>query len=364
MLTKLSRNGLEEALGRLAGGESLPRQTYAEWLTTPDDDWQERLFEAARRVTEERFGRGVFVRGLIEISSHCRNDCRYCGLRRSNRNAERYRLTADEILDCCTRGYAQGFRTFVLQGGEDAVQTDEWLAGVVSRIKVAFPDAAVTLSVGERSDEAYLRFRQAGADRYLLRHETRNDTHYAFLHPEPLSAANRRRCLFTLRRLGFQTGAGMMVGSPGQTLEHLLDDIAFLEEFRPQMIGIGPFIPAPDTPFADWPAGSVPLTLRLLALLRLRFPDALLPATTALATLDPQGREKAIRAGANVVMPNLSPAGVRAKYAIYANKACTGAEAAEALRALEERLHGVGRCIDWGRGDYKGTNQKEEPCIM
>lgn len=352
MLTIVSQERLEEELERLTRGERLERTAYARWLTDLDEEWQQRLFAAARRVAQAQFGTSIFVRGLIEISSCCRNDCRYCGLRRSNRRAERYRLTAEQVMACCREGYGRGLRTFVLQGGEDPAQSDEWLEALVTAIRRAFPEAAVTLSVGERSEEAYRRFRRAGADRYLLRHETRNEAHYAVLHPAEMSAAHRRHCLHVLKQLGYQTGAGMMVGSPGQTVEHLLDDLDFLEELRPEMIGMGPFIPAPGTPFEDRSAGSVPLTLRLTALLRLRFPRALIPATTALATLDPQGREKGILAGANVLMPNLSPLSVRKKYAIYADKACTGDEAAEALRSLEQRLNRIGYHIDYGRGDY------------
>ncbi len=330
----------------------ITRADYVRWLTESDEAAVERLFEAARSVALAHFGTGIYVRGLIEISAYCRNDCLYCGLRRSNRQAARYRLTEEEILASCRRGYTLGYRTFVLQGGEDPAQSDDWLANLTARIRTAFPDAALTLSVGERSDEAYRWFREAGADRYLLRHETRNEAHYATLHPSDMSAARRRRCLYTLKSLGFQTGAGMMVGSPGQTLDHLLDDLAFLEELDPEMIGIGPFIPAAHTPFSHRSAGSVSLTLRLIALLRLRFPKALIPATTALATLDPMGREKGILAGANVLMPNLSPPGVRGKYGIYDGKCCTGDEAAEAWQALDDRLNRIGYHMVCGRGDY------------
>lgn len=311
-----------------------------------------RLCDCAGQVVRARFAGGVYVRGLIEISSYCRNNCYYCGLRRSNRHASRYRLTRDEVLQCCREGARLGFGTFVLQGGEDGEQDDDWMEATVRAIRAEFPAQAITLSVGERSREAYRRFREAGADRYLLRHETRNDAHYACLHPAEMSGAHRRDCLYALKELGYQVGAGMMVGSPGQTVDHLLDDIAFLEELRPEMIGMGPFIPAAHTPFARHGAGSAELTVRLVALMRLRFPDALIPATTALATLNGGGREAALRAGANVVMPNLSPAAVRGKYSIYDGKASWGSEAAEGLRLLEQELNRTGGHIDFGRGDF------------
>lgn len=320
-------------------------------LCAADPTVNEILFAWARSTAQLHYGHGIYLRGLIEISSFCRNDCLYCGIRRSNTAATRYRLTADEVLEACRAGHRSGLRTFVLQGGEDRVQNDNWMTGLVARIRTEFPDTAITLSVGERSDEAYRRFREAGADRYLLRHETRNDAHYARLHPAGMSAANRRRCLYKLKDLGFQTGAGMMVGTPGQTVEHLLDDLEFLRELQPHMVGIGPFIPTPDTPFANETAGSVDQTLRLVALTRLLLPQALIPATTALATLDVNGRERAIRAGANVLMPNLTPAYVRGQYGIYAGKACSGDEAAEAIGQLKQRLKNMGYHADMGRGD-------------
>ena len=309
------------------------------------------LFEKARLRQQEQFGNGIFLRGLIEFTNYCRNDCYYCGLRRSNRNCDRYRLSEDEILDCCRMGYPLGFRTFVLQGGEDLSYADDDICRIVSRIKAEFPDCAVTLSIGEKSRETYRRYREAGADRYLLRHETADPVHYGKLHPAELSFENRRRCLFDLKGLGFQVGAGMMIGAPYQTTESLLRDLLFLKELKPEMIGIGPFIPHTDTPFRDQPSGSVRLTIRLLAVLRLMFPKVLLPATTALGTLDPKGREKGILAGANVIMPNLSPAGVRGKYLLYDGKICTGDEAAEHCRALSKRMEAIGYEIRVSRGD-------------
>lgn len=310
------------------------------------------LFALAQKTAQKSFGRQIFVRGLIEFTNYCKNDCYYCGIRRSNKNAARYRLTQEEILECCHAGYGLGFRTFVLQGGEDYFYSDEDIAAIVRAIKTQHPDCAVTLSIGERSRETYALWKKAGADRYLLRHETADFAHYAKLHPAELSAKNRQNCLYTLKELGYQAGAGFMVGSPYQTAENLADDLMFLQKLRPQMIGIGPFIPHHDTPFKDEPAGSVELTLVLLAVLRLLFPHVLLPATTALGTLAPGGRLLGIRAGANVIMPNLSPQNVRGKYLLYDNKLHTGAEAAEALNELQREVASIGYRIVSDRGDY------------
>lgn len=310
------------------------------------------LFALAQQTAQKSFGRQIFVRGLIEFTNYCKNDCYYCGIRRSNKNATRYRLTQEEILECCRAGYGLGFRTFVLQGGEDYFYSDEDIAAIVRAIKAQHPDCAVTLSIGERSRETYALWKKAGADRYLLRHETADCAHYAKLHPAELSAKNRQNCLYTLKELGYQAGAGFMVGSPYQTAENLADDLMFLQKLRPQMIGIGPFIPHHDTPFKDEPAGSVELTLVLLAVLRLLFPHVLLPATTALGTLAPGGRLLGIRAGANVIMPNLSPQNVRGKYLLYDNKLHTGAEAAEALNELQREVASIGYRIVSARGDY------------
>lgn len=310
------------------------------------------LFALAQKTAQKNFGRQIFVRGLIEFTNYCKNDCYYCGIRRSNKNAARYRLTQEEILECCRAGYRLGFRTFVLQGGEDYFYSDEDIAAIVRAIKTQHPDCAVTLSIGERSRETYALWKKAGADRYLLRHETADFAHYAKLHPAELSAANRQQCLYTLKELGYQAGAGFMVGSPYQTAENLADDLMFLQKLRPQMIGIGPFIPHHDTPFKDEPAGSVELTLVLLAVLRLLFPHVLLPATTALGTLAPGGRLLGIKAGANVIMPNLSPQNVRGKYLLYDNKLHTGAEAAEALNELQREVASIGYRIVSARGDY------------
>nr|MCR5429275.1 [FeFe] hydrogenase H-cluster radical SAM maturase HydE [Lachnospiraceae bacterium] len=283
---------------------------------------------------------------------YCRNNCYYCGIRAGNACAERYRLTPEEIAVCADQGYELGFRTFVLQGGEDPWYTDETLAGIIRELKRRHPDCAVTLSIGERSRESYRLLREAGADRYLLRHETANPEHYARLHPPSMSFENRIRCLRDLKELGYQVGAGFMVGSPGQTDEDLANELVFLKELRPQMVGIGPFIPHKDTPFADESGGTAELTVFLLSLIRLTLPDVLLPATTALGTVDPLGREKGIEAGANVLMPNLSPVGVRKKYMLYDNKICTGEEAAQCIECLKNRIKRTGCEIVTARGDH------------
>ena len=348
----MSQKELENIVDRLVAGAAMDRNGWLQLLSLQGDEERRYVQQRAMEVARLNFGNGVFVRGLIEISSYCKNNCNYCGIRCGNRAALRYRLTKEQILECCRAGDGLGFNTFVLQGGEDVVQNDEWVTDVVCAIKREFPDKAVTLSVGERSADAYRAFRAAGADRYLLRHETRSDEHYSLLHPRTMSAVNRRKCLFTLKELGFQTGSGMMIGSPYQTLEHIADDMMFLDELRPQMIGIGPFIPASGTPFEDFLAGSVDLTILVVSLLRLRFPHALLPATTALASLHSRGRELAILAGANVVMPNLSPSDVRSKYSIYNNKKSTGGESAQQIESLRQSLDAIGYQINFSRGDY------------
>ena len=321
-------------------------------LTHIDEEKAEYLYQKAREVSEPIFHKAVYLRGLIEFTNICKNDCYYCGIRCSNSNAERYRLTKEQILSCCEIGAKLGFKTFVLQGGEDPYYTDDKICDIVRSIKNAHPDCAVTLSIGEKSYESYKKFYDAGADRYLLRHETANEEHYAKLHPANLSGAHRKQCLRDLKAIGFQIGCGIMVGTPGQTIRHIYEDFAFMKELQPHMIGIGPFIPHKDTPFRDEPMGSVPLTIHLLALLRLVFPKALLPATTALGTADPLGREKGILAGANVMMPNLSPVNVREKYMLYDGKICTGDEAAECHRCMELRVQKIGYHVEDSRGDH------------
>ena len=312
----------------------------------------EDLFCRARKIRQCHYGTDVFIRGLIEFTNYCKNDCLYCGIRCSNRKAQRYRLTEEEILDCCREGYDLDYRTFVLQGGEDPKFTPERIESIVRAIKGEFPDCAITLSVGEHSRETYARWRAAGADRYLLRHETADADHYASLHPKNLTLENRMRCLQDLKDLGYQVGCGFMVGSPGQTAEYLAKDLLFLHDFRPEMVGIGPFIPHCDTPLGGESAGSLELTVFLLGIIRLMLPDVLLPATTALATIHPEGREMGIRAGANVCMPNLSPRAVREKYMLYNNKISTGEEAAQSRDALAKRIENIGYRIVTSRGDH------------
>lgn len=332
--------------------ESITRDQLRFILECEGDDNTEYLFEAARNVSERFYRKEVYLRGLVEFTNYCKNDCCYCGIRRSNANAERYRLTEEEILACCDIGESIGFKTFVLQGGEDPYFTDDRICRIVSRIKHKHPTCAVTLSIGEKSFESYQKYFDAGADRYLLRHETADEDHYGRLHPASMSGKNRKKCLYDLKKIGFQVGCGIMVGSPFQTIDHIYKDIVFMKELQPHMIGIGPFISHKDTPFRDEPDGSVSLTLKLLALLRLLFPRVLLPATTALGTADALGREKGILAGANVVMPNLSPAKVRGKYLLYDGKICTGEEAAECSICLRRRIERIGYHVADSRGDH------------
>lgn len=342
-----------ELIDELDARHILPLSAYEELVRAASDEVA--AYAAQRAVAWRRriYGTDVFVRGIIEVSSYCKNDCLYCGLRRSNASAERYRLAADEILACCDAGYELGFRTFVLQGGEDGRLTDMRVCQVVSAIKDAHPDCAVTLSLGERDRKSYQRLYNAGADRYLLRHETADADHYARLHPRDLSWRHRMRCLADLKEIGYQVGCGLMVGSPAQSAKTLARDLKFVEEFSPAMCGIGPFIPHHATPFADEPAGSGALTCYLLSLLRLIHPELLLPATTALNTIDSHGCERGILAGANVVMPNLSPTDVRSKYELYDNKASFGSEAAEGLAELSERMGAIGYAVVIDRGDVR-----------
>lgn len=339
-------------IDKLRRERKLSAEEYKELLLCQDAEVLEYLQRQAQEETLARFGNKIFIRGLIEISNRCRNNCYYCGIRKENRNIARYELTQEEILACCREGYQIGFRTFVLQGGEAPEAKDDRIAETVTAIRREFPDCAITLSLGERSRQAYERFFQAGANRYLLRHETHNEQHYRKLHPAEMSLAHRLQCLDQLKEIGYQVGTGIMVGSPHQTIDHLVQDIRFIEQFRPEMIGMGPFIPHHDTVFATSPPGNMELTLKLLSIFRLMLPDALIPATTALATLAPNGRERGILAGANVVMPNLSPPAQRAKYSLYDNKASMGAEAAEGLKRLEEELKSIGYEISKERGDY------------
>ena len=338
---------------QLASEHHLDDEGYRTLLANRSPELAELLAEKAVEAREPIYGKKVFVRGLIEISNICKNDCLYCGIRRSNTNVERYRLEPDTIVDCAREGWELGFRTIVLQGGEDAYYTDEVLGDVVRRICESCPDTAVTLSMGERNRESYQHLFDAGASRYLLRHETANPEHYARLHPATMSWEHRMQCLRDLREVGFQVGAGFMVGSPFQTMEHLVQELRFVEDFKPDMCGIGPFIPHHDTPFRDEPAGTLDMTLYLLSLIRLIYPNVLLPATTALGTIDPRGREKGMLAGANVVMPNLSPVAVRKQYELYDNKICTGEESAQCKGCLGLRMNLIGYEISVDRGDIR-----------
>lgn len=339
------------AIDQLKETQKTDRSTLKSLILLTDQEERDYLFSTARQVREQFYGKKVFVRGLIEFTNYCRNDCYYCGIRKSNAQASRYRLSKDEIMECCETGYQLGFRTFVLQGGEDGHYTVEMLGDIISSIHRKFPDCAITISFGEWSREAYEHWFQCGAERYLLRHETANEEHYRILHPEQMSLSNRKQCLYNLREIGYQVGSGFMVGSPGQTVDCLIEDIEFLQDLKPHMIGIGPYISHKDTPFCNEKNGTLEQTLNLLALLRIIFPKVLLPATTSLGTIDPGGREFGLLAGANVVMPNLSPVSVRKKYMLYDNKICTGEESAQCQKCLERRIESTGYEMVVERGD-------------
>ncbi|MBE7006953.1 MAG: [FeFe] hydrogenase H-cluster radical SAM maturase HydE [Ruminococcaceae bacterium] len=340
-------------IGKLLDEHRLSAKEYEALIAGRDAEAAEILAGAASEVSRRIYGNAIYFRGLIEISNICKNNCLYCGIRRGNTDCVRYRLTPEEILECADEGYSLGFRTIVMQGGEDPYYTDEMVCSLIREIKRRHPDCAVTLSLGERSRESYAALREAGADRYLLRHETANKAHYARLHPAEMSFDNRMRCLRDLRELGYQVGCGFMVGSPFQTNAHIAEDLKFIEEFQPEMCGIGPFIPHEKTPFRDHPAGTLELTCFLLSVIRLICPTTLLPATTALGTIDPLGREKGILAGANVVMPNLSPTSVRKKYELYDGKICTGDESAQCVRCMAARMESIGYRMVVDRGDVK-----------
>lgn len=347
------KESLRELTEALSERRRLSLTDYERLILERTPETAERLAALAVRERKRLYGNAVYVRGLIEISNICQNNCLYCGIRKGNAHCKRYRLTPEQIASCAEEGYALGFRTFVLQGGEDPYFTDEVLCGVVTRIKTRFPDCAVTLSMGERPRESYQRLFDAGADRYLLRHETADKAHYEKLHPPEMSFEHRMRCLSDLREIGYQVGCGFMVGSPYQTPQHLARDLKFIEEFQPDMCGIGPFIPHKNTPFRDFPAGALELTCYLLSIIRLIYPPVLLPATTALGTIHPLGRERGIQAGANVVMPNLSPVSVRKQYELYDGKICAGDESAQCRGCLERRMKSVGYEIVTDRGDIK-----------
>ena len=344
---------IQTLIETLAATHSLPQSAYQALIEAHDSETAQFAAQLARQAANQAYGKTVFIRGLIEISNICKNDCLYCGIRRGNGACSRYRLTPEEILDCTKEGYALGFRTFVMQGGEDGWFTDEVLCEIIRKIKAQHPDCAITLSLGGRSAASYEKLRAAGADRYLLRHETADPVHYQALHPHEMSFAHRMDCLNTLKHLGFQTGCGFMVGSPHQTTAHIANDLKFIETFRPHMCGIGPFIPHIDTPFRNEPAGSADLTCFLVSLVRLIHPNILLPATTALGSVEANGRERGILSGANVIMPNLSPVNVRDKYMLYNNKLSSGPEAAQNLKELRDRMAAIGYEIVVDRGDSK-----------
>lgn len=346
-------NRISELIEKLSETHSLSLEEYEYLLDNRTEQAAQLLAEKARAAREIHYGKSVYIRGLIEVSNICKNNCLYCGIRAENSKCDRYRLSAEDILLCVDEGYSLGFRTFVIQGGEDGAFTDDFVCGIVGKIKRKYPDCAVTLSLGERSYASYKRMFDSGADRYLLRHETADKEHYEKLHPPQMSFDNRMECLNALKAIGYQTGCGFMVGSPFQTNALLAKDLKFVEEFAPAMCGIGPFIPHAATPFAEYPAGSAEVTCYLLSIIRLIHPKILLPATTALGTILPNGRELGIKSGANVVMPNLSPVSVRKKYELYDNKICTGDEAAQCIKCLSARIASTGYEIVTDRGDVK-----------
>ena len=348
-----------ELIDKLYKTNNLEKEELLHIIKNITSEEREYLIEKSKTTTERYYSNKVFMRGLIEFTNYCKNDCYYCGIRRSNKNAERYRLSLEDILKCCKLGYELGYRTYVLQGGEDDYYTDEKIVEIIKAIKENYPECAITLSIGEKSYEAYKKYYDAGADRYLLRHETADEKHYKKLHPESMSLKNRKECLYNLKKIGYQVGSGFMVGSPFQTNENLVEDLLFLKELQPHMVGIGPFIPHKDTAFSMEEQGSLEITTLMIALIRLLLPKALIPATTALGTIHPLGRENGLKAGANVVMPNLSPTSVRDKYLLYDNKICTGDEAAECRQCIERRIQSAGFEVDLSRGDNVEWNREK-----
>ncbi|MBO5610267.1 MAG: [FeFe] hydrogenase H-cluster radical SAM maturase HydE [Eubacterium sp.] len=340
-------------IDKLEAEHKLSREEWLSVLENCSEETRKYAAEKARALADSVYGKDVFIRGIVEFSNVCSRNCLYCGLRAENKNLDRYRLDENDIMDCCRDGYKYGFRTFVLQSGEDPHYTTEMICRTVKRIKEEFPDCAVTLSLGEKSFEEYKAYREAGADRYLLRHETANEEHYGKLHPENMSWKNRMKCLDDLKSLGYQVGCGVMIGSPYQTVECLVDDMLYMQDFEPEMIGLGPFLPHSDTPFKDEPKGSYEMTLYMISLCRLMLPNALIPATTALGTIRGNGREQGVLAGANVIMPNLSPVQVRDKYMLYDNKICTGDSSSECRGCIENRMESIGYKVVISRGDHK-----------
>ncbi|WP_313346156.1 [FeFe] hydrogenase H-cluster radical SAM maturase HydE [Sedimentibacter sp.] len=344
---------MKDLIDKLEKNQILTKEEFVKLIENRTPEAADYLFEKARAVRHKYYSKDIYLRGLIEFTNYCKNDCYYCGIRKSNKNAIRYRLTKEQILECCKIGYELGFRTYVLQGGEDPFFTDNNLIEIIREIKQNYPDCAVTLSIGEKSYRSYKAYFKAGADRYLLRHETASEEHYNKIHPKELSLSNRKQCLRNLKEIGYQVGSGFMVGSPYQTTENLVEDLLFIKELNPEMVGIGPFIPHHDTPFKEFKGDNGELTLFMIGIIRLMIPNVLLPSTTALGTIDPNGREKGILSGANVVMPNLSPVNVRDKYLLYDNKICTGDESAECRHCMENRMNKIGYDVVVSRGDIK-----------
>ena len=344
---------MNNVISKFIDTHSLSVEEYESLLNNITEEEKEVLRQEAVKLATSIYGKKIFARGLIEFSNYCKNDCYYCGIRNGNKNCDRYRLTKEQIYDCCDMGYELGFRTFVLQSGEDLYFNDDMMVEIVSHIRNKFPDCAITLSIGEKEKETYKKYFDAGANRYLLRHETANKEHYEKIHPANMSYEHRMKCLQDLKDIGFQVGAGFMVECPYQTNLDLAHDLKFIEEFKPEMCGIGPFIPHKDTIYKDEKAGTLQKTLLLLSIVRIIRPNVLLPATTALGTINPLGREKGVEHGANVVMPNLSPTEVRSKYLLYDNKICTGDEAAECKNCMSARMKSIGYELVIDRGDCK-----------
>lgn len=344
---------MNNLIDKLNKDKVLSKEEFISLIDNQNEELSKYSFKIARDLGDQYYGKDIYIRGLIEFTNYCKNDCYYCGLRAGNRQVKRYRLTKEQILSCCKTGYELGFRTFVLQGGEDFYFTDDIFTDIIRSIRSSFPDCAITLSVGERSYDTYKAYFEAGANRFLLRHETFNPEHYNKLHPKNLSALYRQECLRNLKEIGFQVGTGFMVGSPYQTSENLADDLLFIADLNPHMVGLGPFITHKDTPFNNQNSGTLEQTLFMLSLIRIMLPKVLLPSTTALGTIHPQGRELGILAGGNVVMPNLSPSDLRKDYSLYDNKISTGAESAQNLIQLQEKFDTIGYKIAYSRGDSK-----------
>lgn len=344
---------MKELIDKLAENHVLTNEEFVQLIQNRNKQTEDYLFSKARETAITHYGKDIYIRGLTEFTNCCKNNCYYCGIRKSNVKASRYRLTKEQILECCEAAYILGFRTFVLQGGEDMFFTDERIIDIIQDIRNKYPDCAITLSIGEKSYASYKAYFEAGANRYLLRHETANENLYAKLHPADQLLSIRKKCLYDLKAIGYQVGCGFMVGAPFQTVKHLAQDLLFMHEIQPEMVGIGPFIPHQDTPFANKKAGTVELTVFLLGVIRLMFPSVLLPATTALGTIHPHGREMGVLAGANVIMPNISPQNVRKDYMLYDNKIGTKDDAQESLQVLKEQMKNIGYRIVVARGDYK-----------